>query len=159
MADNTPSLRRRAFLVAATLFCSAATAAVAQEDVALLGTWLLDEASLRTDVDAVMADEFKNLPAEAREQARAAMQAEVDRIIQTAAGTIQFRADGTATSSGAAGPAEWVWTATNGVLRLEKKEALVSDVPLLGTVVGDTLYLEPDVAGEPGLPLPLKRKR
>jgi hypothetical protein len=131
----------------------------AEDDVALIGIWSLDEAALRADVDAVMSEEFANLPSEAREQAHAAMQTEVDRIIQTAAGTIQFRADGTATSTGAAGPSEWVWTATDGVIRLEKKEALVSDVPLLGTIVGDTLYLEPDVAGEPGLPLPLRRKR
>ncbi|HEX2525995.1 MAG TPA: hypothetical protein VHL31_06795 [Geminicoccus sp.] len=119
----------------------------------------MDEAALRADVDAVMAEEFADLPVDARLHARDAMQAEVDRIIQTSAGTIQFRADGTATSTGAAGPSEWVWTSTDGVIRLEKKEALVSDVPLLGTIVGDTLYLEPDVAGEPGLPLPLTRKR
>jgi hypothetical protein len=131
----------------------------ADDDVVLIGTWSLDEAALRADVDAVMLEEFTNLPPQAREQAQAAMQTEVDRIIQTAAGTIQFRADGTATSSGAAGPSEWVWTAADGVIRLEKKEALVSDVPLLGTIVGDTLYLEPDVAGEPGLPLPLRRQR
>lgn len=130
----------------------------ADDDVVLIGTWSLDEAALRADVDAVMKEEFTDLPPEARDQAHAAMQTEVDRIIQTAAGTIQFRADGTATSTGAAGPSEWVWTATDGVIRLEKKEALVSDVPLLGTIVGDTLYLEPDVAGEPGLPLPLRRK-
>ena len=131
----------------------------AADDIALIGTWSLDEAALRADVDAVMSEAFTDLPPQAREQAHAAMQTEVDRIIQTAAGTIQFRADGTATSTGAAGPTEWVWTATDGVIRLEKKEALVSDVPLLGTIVGDTLYLEPDVAGEPGLPLPLRRKR
>ena len=31
------------------------------------------------------------------------------------------------------------------------------DLTAFGTIVNDALYLEPDVAGEPGLPLPLKR--
>ena len=152
-------VHRRAWLGALAGMLLFAPMVTAQEDLALLGIWYLDEAALRADVDAVMAEEFADLPSDAREQARAAMQAEVDRIIRTAAGRIQFRADGTATSSGVAGPSEWVWTATDGVIRLEKKEALVSDVPLLGTIVGNTLYLEPDVAGEPGLPLPLTRRR
>jgi hypothetical protein len=141
--------------VAAALLAAAGRPARAEAE--LIGTWVLDEAALRADVDAVMREQFGGLPAEARDQAGKAMRAEVDRIVQTATGTIQFRADGTATASSAAGPSEWIWTFNDGVVRLEKKEALVSDVPLLGTIVGDSLYLEPDVAGEPGLPLPLKR--
>lgn len=153
--------RRRALGICLALFCLGAAgpgAGSARAEAGLIGIWQLDEEALRADVDAVMAEEFSGLPAEARQQAESAMRAEVDRIIQAAAGTIQFRADGTATSTSPAGPSEWIWTSTDGVVRLEKKEALVSDVPLLGTIVGDFLYLEPDVAGEPGLPLPLKRK-
>ncbi|WP_222183630.1 hypothetical protein [Geminicoccus harenae] len=137
--------------------CIGLAATSARAEASLLGTWVLDEAALRADVDAVVAEQFQTLPTDARAQAEQAMRAEVDRIVQTAAGTIQFRADGTATSVSAAGLSEWVWTSNDGVVRLEKKEALVSDVPLLGTIVNDALYLEPDVAGEPGLPLPLKR--
>ena len=154
-----PRLIRRHIVLFLLALCPLGAAqALARVDANPIGIWQLDEAALRADVDAVMAEEFASLPAGTRAHAEAAMRAEVDRIIQTATGTIQFRADGTATANSAAGPSEWVWTSADGVVRLEKKEALVSDVPLLGTIVGDSLYLEPDVAGEPGLPLPLKRK-
>ena len=143
-------------VVALSLVIGGATPGRAEVD--LVGTWVLDEAALRADVDAVMAEQFADLPVDARHQAESAMRVEVDRIIQTATGTIQFRADGTATAISADVATEWVWTLTDGVVRLEKKEALVSDVPLLGTIDGNYLYLEPDVAGEPGLPLPLRRK-
>ena len=131
----------------------------ARADVQLVGTWVLDEAALRADVSAVMAEQFAGLPVKARDQAETAMRLEVERIIKTATGTILFRTDGTATATSADGSTtEWVWTLTSGVVRLEKKEGLVSDVPLLGTIVGSYLYLEPDVAGDAGLPLPLRRK-
>jgi hypothetical protein len=151
-------IRRHLLAFGPAMALLAAHGRPARADAELIGTWILDERALRADVDAVMAEQFAGLPAEARQQAEKAMRAEVDRIIETANGIIQFRADGTATATSAAGPSEWVWTSSDGVVRLEKKEALVSDVPLLGTIVGDALYLEPDVAGEPGLPLPLKRR-
>lgn len=151
-------IRRHLLALAVLTLGLIGSAGAVRAETGLIGTWVLDEAALRADVDAVMTEQFASLPAAARRQAENAMRAEVERIIQTATGTIQFRADGTATATSASGPSEWVWTSSEGVVRLEKKEALVSDVPLLGTVVGSSLYLEPDVAGEPGLPLPLKRQ-
>lgn len=129
----------------------------AAEPPGLVGTWTVDQAALRSEAGDVMASEFANLSGEARANAAAAMKAELDRIIQTAAGTVEFRPDGTAVASGPAGSSEWVWTLSDGVVRLEKKNATVSDVALLGTVTDAAIYLEPDVTGESGIPLTLKR--
>ena len=146
---------RTALLLAAAILPAASAAAA---DVpSLVGVWSVDEAALRSEAAEVMASEFANLSGDARANAAAAMAAELDRIIQTAAGTIEFRPDGTAVAAGPAGPSEWVWTLSDSVVRLEKKNATVSDVALLGSVTDTAIYLEPDVTGESGIPLTLKR--
>lgn len=132
----------RAIVLAFGLVLAAVLPASAESPV---GTWRLDEAAYRAQVDAMLDRMLAQLPPEQREQMRQMMQAGDGPLEQELASRLEFRPDGTvAASEGEDGAMDAIatWRADGDTIVMTSSEAGVDAPDMVGSFDGGALVFQ-----------------
>jgi hypothetical protein len=102
-----------------------------------------------------MQADIATMPAEQRAKTEAVLPGRVDEMVHRSEGTAEFRPDGTVLFEDYEGQRRTGrWTLEGAHLRVSKPD----EPPLVGTVEGGGMRLEPEGEAEPGPALVLRRR-
>lgn len=141
---------RKAWLLAAALFATPITGALAADESDVVGTWSVDVEALRSRMEQMVAGQLASLPEAQQGQARSMMAAQLDQMVSGMAGQAEFRADGTVTFMSPNEPVSaGTWSLEDDVLRFERDERAPGEPAYVGSVEGDVIKVQPEEAQSP----------
>jgi hypothetical protein len=147
-----PTLRSCLLLALAALLLSAGKPTLAADPV---GSWAVDTAALRGELERLMRADIARMPAAQRPQTEAVLPGRLDHMAHRSAGTAEFRPDGTVLLEDHLGQRRTGrWSLEGDRVRLLSED----EPPYAGTLEGDVMRLEPEGEAEPAPALVLRRR-
>ena len=135
-------------LIATFLLLGLAPAHAADESD-VVGTWAVDTAALRSQMESMMEAQLAQLPESQRGPAMAMVQGQLDQMVGQMEGQAEFRPDGTVTFTSATDPATYgTWSIENDRLRFGRAQPVAGEPAYVGSVDGDVIEVRPE-GGEP----------
>lgn len=136
---------RIAVLAVVALTIATGSVARAAQESDVVGIWAVDVAGLKSEMERMLEEQFRQLPEAQQKQARAMAAVQLDAMVGQMAGEAEFRPDGTAIFTSAEDPpTTGTWTLDNGTLRFGRDQRAQGEPAYIGEVDGDVIRVEPE---------------
>lgn len=132
----------------------------AADESDVVGTWAVDTAALRSQMETMMVAQLAQLPESQRGPAMAMVQGQLDQMVGQMEGQAEFMADGTVTFTSATDPATYgTWSLQNDRLRFGRDQPVPGEPAYVGSVEGDVIQVRPEEdQGDPSFTVTLRRQ-